>query len=151
MQTRYASSVAQGFTIIELMIAVAIVGILAAVAYPSYQQYVVRGKFAEATSRLAGDRVKLEQFYQDNRTYADFAGVCVAGATRAAMPAGEHFDYACSIAADGQTYTLFATGRGATAGFEFTIDQSNNRRTTLVPADWVASANCWIQRKNGTC
>jgi type IV pilus assembly protein PilE len=141
-----------GFTIIELMIAVAIVGILAAVAFPSYQQYVIRGKFAEATATLAGTRVKLEQYYQDNRTYAGYATVCVAGAVKVALPAGQHFDYACSIAADGQTYTLFAIGKAATAGFEFSIDQSNTRRTTAVPTGWaLPGVNCWIQRKGGTC
>jgi type IV pilus assembly protein PilE len=141
-----------GFTLIELMITLAIVAILAAVALPSYQQYVLRGKFAEAAARLAGDRVRLEQYYQDNRTYADFSAVCVAGAVKAALPAGEHFDYSCSIGADGQTYTLFATGRAATAGFEFSINQSNTRQTVSVPAGWdLPGANCWVQRKGGTC
>jgi type IV pilus assembly protein PilE len=135
------------------MIAVAIVGILAAIAYPSYQEYVLRGKFTEATARLAGDRVRLEQYYQDNRSYADFGGTCVAGAVKVAYPPGaEHFDYSCSVAADGQTYTLFATGTGPTAGFEFSIDQSNTRQTVAVPAGWnLPATNCWIQRKNGTC
>lgn len=153
MQSRYVSGSACGFTIIELMIAVAIVGILAAIAYPSYQEYLLRGKFSEATARLAGDRVRLEQYYKDNRTYADFSGVCVAGAVRVVYPpAAEHFDYACSIGADGQTYTIFAIGRGATVGFEFSIDQSNTRRTVAVADGWnLPGANCWIQRKGGTC
>src|SRR4051812_35807009 len=59
-----------GFTLIEILIAVAIVGILAAIALPSYNQYVVRGKLAEAYSSLLSARVQSEQWFQDNRTYA---------------------------------------------------------------------------------
>ena len=67
-----------GFTLIELMIAVVVVAILTAIALPSYQEYVTRGKITEATSNLADMRVKLEQFFQDNRTYV---GACAAGPT----------------------------------------------------------------------
>ena len=57
-----------GFTLIELMITVAIIGILAAVAYPGYQDYVIRGKIPEATNTLSSTRVRLEQYYKDNRS-----------------------------------------------------------------------------------
>ena len=59
----------QGFTLIELMVVVVVIGILAAVAVPSYTEYITRGRIPDATSNLATKRVKLEQFYQDNRTY----------------------------------------------------------------------------------
>jgi type IV pilus assembly protein PilE len=145
----------RGFTLIEVMIAVAIVAILAAVALPSYRDYVTRGQLSEAHSQLAAMRVKMEQWYQDTRSYA---GACTAGTT-AALPGNngtadntniKYFNYACSNLA-ANTYTVTATGAGGnTAGFGFSIDQDNTKRTTSVPSGWTApSTNCWATRKSG--
>lgn len=59
-----------GYSLIELMIAVAIVGILAAVVYPSYTDGVNRGRRAEAMTELARIAMLQEQYYADHRTYA---------------------------------------------------------------------------------
>lgn len=134
-----------GFTLIELMIVVAIVGILAAVAMPSYRDYVMRSRIADATSGLASKRVKLEQFYDNNRTYAG-APDCNADTTTS-----QSFDFSCSGAPDATTYTLQAVGKGSMVGFAFTLNQANQRRTTAVPAGWTTSATCWVTNKGGTC
>jgi type IV pilus assembly protein PilE len=137
-----------GFSLIELLIAVAIVSILAAVALPAYQDYIRRGKLAEAYTNLASQRVKMEQFYQDTRTYNN---ACQPN-TVAPKPADTvNFRYTCAIA--DQTYTVTATGlaTGNLNGFVFTVDQNNNRATTGVPAGWTSSANCWIRHKDGSC
>lgn len=61
-----------GFTLIELMIVVAIIGILAAIAIPQYQNYVARSQFAEAHSMLGGSRVVLQERVDQGDT--DFGG-----------------------------------------------------------------------------
>jgi type IV pilus assembly protein PilE len=58
-----------GFTLIEMMIAVAIVGILAAIAYPQYVEYVAKGKRAECRSALLIASQKMEKFYSNNNRY----------------------------------------------------------------------------------
>lgn len=133
-----------GFTLVELMIVVAIVGILSAIAIPSYQDYIIRGRIPDATSNLAGKRVQMEQFYQDNRTYVGATAVCPDTAI------SQYFDFTCT----GQSttaYTLTATGKSSMTGFVYTIDQSNAKATTAVPADWTTNATCWVTGKGGTC
>ena len=136
----------KGFTLIELMIAVVIIGILAGVALPAYQDYVTRGKLVEGSSALSDARVKMEQFFQDNRTY-------VGGPAPAATT---YFTYAASNLAL-TTYTITATGTLGTAGFIYTIDETNTKRTTLAPAGWATAtmpgtpATCWIAKRGGGC
>jgi type IV pilus assembly protein PilE len=62
---------ARGFTLIELMVTVAIVAILAAIAYPSYTQYVIRGKRAAAKAAMMDIANREQQFLLSNRVYAD--------------------------------------------------------------------------------
>ncbi len=59
----------KGFTLIEVMIVVAIVAVLAAIALPNYSDYIKRGKIIEATSALSDARTRFNQFYLDHRTY----------------------------------------------------------------------------------
>ena len=145
-----------GFTLIELMIVVAVIAILTSVAYPSYSDYTTRGKMTEATANLGGLRVNLEQYYQDNRKYNGAAS----GACGVAMPTTDvkYFTFTCasSVAsgAGDQKYTITATGnaKGMT-GFVYTIDQNNNKTSTIAsPADtakWgTGDATCWILRAN---
>jgi len=59
----------KGFTLIELMIVVAIIGILAAVALPAYQDYTARAQASEAASLAAGVKTSIAEFYQSNGEY----------------------------------------------------------------------------------
>ena len=59
-----------GFTLIELMIVVAIIGILTAIAYPAYTSYVLRGNRSEGRAALMDAAARLERFYSDNNQYA---------------------------------------------------------------------------------
>lgn len=138
-----------GFTLVELMIAVAIVGILAAIVVPSYSDYVRRGKIAEATSQLATMAVKLEQYFQDNRTYV---GACTAGTT-APLPTGlQYFTVTCPTLTNA-TFVVQAVGVAATGmgGFTYTAAPNNVKATTSVPSGWATNASCWVTRKDGSC
>lgn len=136
---------AAGFTLIELMIVIVIVAILASIAVPAYNDYVIRGKLSEAYTNLAGLRVRMEQYFQDNRTYV--GGPCVAGASDT-----KYFTYACNPAATQTTFKIVATGQAGVAGFNFSIDETNTKRTEGVGSGWTAPAgNCWVLRKDGSC
>jgi type IV pilus assembly protein PilE len=138
--------VQQGFTLIEILVVVAILGILATVAYPSYQDYITRGQITEGTSTLADMRVRMEQFFQDNRTYV---GAPVCGAQK---PTPKHFTVDCTPAPTANAYTIQATGSGAVTGFVYTINQQNVRATTSVKTGWGSgNASCWVIRKGGGC
>jgi len=143
--TRVVGGQSSGFTLIELMVTIAIAAILAAVALPSYSDYVTRGKIPDATSNLAAKRVQMEQYFQDNHTYAG-ASACNSDAT-----SSKYFTFDCSVAGTATTYTLRATGTGSMAGFVYTVDQSNTKATTGVPSGWTTNESCWVTRKDGSC
>jgi type IV pilus assembly protein PilE len=138
----------RGFTLIELMIVVVVVAILASIAIPSYQDYIRRGRITEAVSALSEIRVKMEQFFQDNRTYV---GSCTAGTVAPAPANTANWTFACS----GQSTTAYlvtATGISGMAGFVYTVNQDNTRTTTSLPAGWTGAGNtCWVIRKDGSC
>jgi len=129
----------KGFTLIELMLVVAIIGLLASVAYPAYQDYVTRGKIAEATAELASKRVLMEQWFQDNRTYI--------GAPACTAASGKYFSFACSNLTQ-NTYTLDATGTVTMAGFNYHLDHNNAKTSDTT---WGDSGTCWVTKKGGVC
>lgn len=131
----------KGFTLIELMVVVLIVGIISAWAVPSYRDYVLRAHVSEALSGLSQTKLRMEQFFQDNRTYV---GACDAGSP-AAPPNLENFNITCDTTVS--TYSLEATGQG----FTFSVDSSNDRATTSAPNHWKTNDSCWVINPQGTC
>ncbi len=132
----------KGFTLVELMIVVVVIGILSAIAMPAYTGYVKRGKAAEATATLADMRIKMEQFFQDNRTY--IGGACTPTSTV------KYFTYTCSAGPSATAYTLNAAGNASEdmGSFNFTVDQSNVKTSTF---DGTVGATCWLTKQGGTC
>lgn len=135
-----------GFTLIELMITVAIIGILAAIALPSYTSYIARGKITDAVAVLGDYRVRMEQYYQDNRNYGT-AGVNVACPVTTAT--SKYATYTCTIVGTPSTsYTATATSiagllGNATGDYTFTIDQANTKSTSKFKGASVAKS-CWL-------
>ena len=137
----------EGFTLIEVMIVVAIVAVLAAIALPNYADYVKRGKIIEATSALSDLRTRYEQFYLDNRTYA---GGCLV--IKPIVNTVRAFDIDCG-GESATTYTGTATGKAAEgmSGFSYTINQANAKASTITASGWSGNGNCWAIRKDGSC
>lgn len=141
-----------GFTLIELMIVVLIIGILASIAVPQYNEFVRRSRIVDATSAMNDYRTRMEQFYQDNRSYAN-AGAC--GVDPGTTGSGA-FTLAC-INPTNTGYQLDAEGDAAKGmgGFKYrlTVAAGGTTRTTEdVPATWLPKAvGCWQVRKGGYC
>ena len=137
----------RGFTLVELMAVVAIIAILASIGYPAYTNYVLRGRIAEATSGLASRRVEMEQWFQDNRTYAT--------SPRCTEEIREGSFVFRASACDASTYTLEAAGAadGPMFGFRFTINERGTRTSDITRNGW-ANPNpntCWATRPDGSC
>ncbi len=130
-----------GFTLIELMIAVAIVGILSAIAYPSYTSYVQRAARGEAKGELTELSQFMERTYTENGTYTP-------GGINPALPYIQSpktgtAKYAMSISASGtNTYTLQAHPVGTMAGDpcgDLTLDNTGAK----VASGGLGSIFCW--------
>lgn len=134
----------KGFTLIELMVVVAIVSILASIALPAYTDYVTRSKIPEATSALANKRIQLEQYFQDNRTYVG-APACANDAATSTF-----FDFSCSVET-ATAFTLDATGKASMLNFAYTINQTGARSSTITESSWSGNAACWVTKKGGAC
>lgn len=158
-----------GFTLIELAVAMLIIGILAAIAVPQYQDHVRKSHVVEATSTLLTVRTRMEQFYQDNRNYGTGAYCMGTDQTQIRKDTGEgcgagqclvhgganglkYFDVTCTrnVGADAtaQTYTVTARGKTNTdvRCYTFTVDQQDMR--TFDNTDDAAAAGAWVS--NGT-
>lgn len=128
----------QGFTLIEIMIVVVIVGIISSIAYPSYVEYVREGNRAEAKAALIEGAHALERYYSVNGTYLD------AGVLATVYPASLVSKYNIGpAAATADGYTLRATRTGDMAGDpcgNFELNQTGVR--TLNDATRTV-AECW--------
>lgn len=107
----------KGFTLIELMIVVAIVGILAAVAYPSYQRYVQDSRRSDARANLVQLAQFMERYYTANGRYVDGGGNAPALPFTESPRDGNDKYYDLQLqGVNAQNYTLTATPKGAMAG-----------------------------------
>ncbi|MDP3637627.1 MAG: type IV pilin protein [Azonexus sp.] len=126
---------AKGFTLIELMVTVAIMAILASVALPAYSDYTRRARASEAVGALSMWRSQLEQSYLDNRNYGD-------GSCRVNAPAAKSFTLSCTLTNSGQGFTLSAAALVNNEG-TYNVNESNEQTSTVFKGASV-SKSCWL-------
>ena len=112
---------ARGFTLIELMVTVAILAVLAAIAIPAYNNYIATSRNTEGWNNLAAIKLAQEEYFlENNRYFPDPDGTAQTNDNsldaywEAAEGADRNFNYAVTTSNSGTGYTATATGRGGT-------------------------------------
>ena len=136
-----------GFTLLEVVIAVAIIAILAAIAMPSYKEHMLRSRLVEGTTELSAMHVEMQQYFQDNRTYADTGSYTAPCST--SETAGL-FTVSCLTDPTSTGYTITAQGSGIVASFTYTVDEDGTKATTST--SWgTTSSSCWLMKSGDSC
>ena len=138
------SWVHQGFTLIELMITVAIVGVLASLAYPSYAQYIVRSNRSSAVSFVMNLASKQEQYNLDARQYTNQLSLLGA----ASIPTEVSNNYNVTVTADNTvappTYSITATPTGTQLARDTLCGTLSINQTGLKTISGTSAVNkCW--------
>lgn len=137
-----------GFTLIELVIAIAIVGIIAAIAIPAFSEQLAKSRRAEAITTLADLQLRQERWRASHATYGTLDQV--AGTTAASFNAAQQ-NYTFTVSAnDGTDVLITATPKGAQAGdrcgnYLLRIDNNNNNAPvgTVDKTTSTAAERCW--------
>lgn len=132
----------RGFTLMEIMVTVALVALLASIALPSYAAYVKRARIPPALVALSTYSLRMEQVYQDSGSYGT-------DACPAKVIDTPDFHMSCKPGKKGRSFVATVTGSGQMEGYAFTIDQDGNRATVAHPKG--GNASCWTSRGGASC
>ncbi|MDO8457203.1 MAG: type IV pilin protein [Burkholderiaceae bacterium] len=138
MQQRITRQYERGFTLVELMITTAIIGILAAIAYPSYTQYVIRANRADAAALLVETAQYMERYYTTNNTYAG-ATLVSAVSPRAATGGSIKYNITFSVVPTATVYTLSA----ARANGQLSDTTCGTLTLSQTGVQTPTTAGCW--------
>lgn len=142
MQNSYFRQAA--FTLIEVMIVVAIIGILAAVAYPSYQDFIAKARRGDAVTVLMENSQWMERYFTQNNTYLNSGANPTLPILEAPKDGGtKYYNITFSGTNTQTTYTLQATPKGAMASDAcgaFTLTETGVKGTT---GGSLSSQLCW--------
>lgn len=140
----------RGFTLIEVMITVALLALLAAIGYPQYTNHVATGYITEAHADLMDYKNKMESYYQDEKTYRTGTGSVCGVQPGAYNTTGKKFAYGCT-AAD-ETFTLTATSSlPLLNGMGFSINNNGAKQTFKQTTATITQATCWAKHRGGAC
>lgn len=132
----------RGFTLIEIMIVVVIVGILASIALPAYQEYVRQGNRTEAKSALLEAAQALERHYSVNGTY--LSGGNLAAVYKTSVPPGGPAVYTlAAVSATANSYVLAATGVNQMAGDACGVYRISNTGERTLTGNSKSLGYCW--------
>jgi len=137
----------KGFTLIELMIVVAIIGVLAGIAYPSYQDSVLKSRRRDAEGVLLGFANAMERYYTETSAYTDAAGTSGSPedtgtpriySIKSPIDGNDKYYDLTISAATANTYTIRATPFGGQAN-----DSCGNLELTHTGVKTPATSGCW--------
>jgi len=141
---QFQSSRQAAFTLIEVMIVVAIIGILAAVAYPSYRDYIAKARRGDAMAVLMEDAQWMERYFTQYNTYLNAGANPVLPIIEAPKDAGaKYYDITFSGTNTQTTYILQATPKGAMTSDRcgtLTLTEAGVKGTT---GGTLSSQDCW--------
>ena len=139
----------KGFTLLELMIVVAIIGVIAAFAFPSYTNYVTKSKRTVGQSMLTQVANRQQQFFMDNKAYTEDLTDLGYGASPLPVdsdgqPNGSgEIVYSIAATVDGNTFSLTATPQGSHAQRDTDCGTLTLTHTGVKSASGTAPTNCW--------